>query len=268
VGGALTRQRHRRPADHLYRLLGLVNILAQLLWLMAPGKLRLVGLPLLTAFTLFIAWSLERLIQCLAKERRVGGRVVAGALAGYLLLGISGGLVLSVIDTIQPGSFISSMSHHVLSLPSEMAEGAAAAPVTRAWDLNFLSLNYFAFVSLTTVGYGDIVPMRPAAQIVSIALSVAGPFYIAVVMGVLISRLTIQGTAQARADPLKPDKLGQPLPTRMQGRAAIQGSWPAPRERARRPGPPSPAVVGIGIGGLKRPHRAEGKAGEPPRKRQ
>jgi hypothetical protein len=200
LGGALTRQRHRRPADHLYRLLGLVNILAQLLWLMAPGKLRLVGLPLLTAFTLFIAWSLERLIQCLAKERRVGGRVVAGALAGYLLLGISGGLVLSVIDTIQPGSFISSMSHHVLSLPSEMAEGAAAAPVTRAWDLNFLSLNYFAFVSLTTVGYGDIVPMRPAAQIVSIALSVAGPFYIAVVMGVLISRLTIQDDQEGDVD--------------------------------------------------------------------
>jgi len=160
----------------------------------------LVGLPLLTAFTLFIAWSLERLIQCLAKERRVGGRVVAGALAGYLLLGISGGLVLSVIDTIQPGSFISSMSHHVLSLPSEMADGAAAAPVTRAWDLNFLSLNYFAFVSLTTVGYGDIVPMRPAAQIVSIALSVAGPFYIAVVMGVLISRLTIQDDQEGDVD--------------------------------------------------------------------
>jgi hypothetical protein len=200
LGGALARPQRRRPADHLYRLLGLVNIAAQLLWLMAPRELRLVGLPLLIAFTLFIAWSLERLIHCLAKERQVGGRVVAGALAGYLLLGISGGLVLSVIDTLHPGSFVSSLSHHVLSLPAAMADAAAGLPVTRAWDLNFLSLNYFAFVSLTTVGYGDIIPVTPAAQMVSIGLSVAGPLYIAVVMGVLISRLTLQNDQVRDAD--------------------------------------------------------------------
>jgi hypothetical protein len=47
--------------------------------------------------------------------------------------------------------------------------------------------------SLTTVGYGDIIPVRPLAQMGSLLLSVAGPLYIAVVMGVLISRLTTSG---------------------------------------------------------------------------
>ena len=118
------------------------------------------------------------------------------------------------------------------------------------------------------MGFGNLIPMTAPASMVCVMSAVEATFDIAAVMGVLISRLTIQDTAQARADPLKPDKLGQPLPTLMQGRAAIQDSGPAPRERARSPGPPSPVVVGIGIGGLKRPHRAEGKAGEPPRKRQ
>ena len=117
------------------------------------------------------------------------------------------------------------------------------------------------------MGFGNLIPMTAPASRVCVMSAVEASFDSAAVMGVLISRLTIEKTAQARADPLKPDKLGQPLPTLMQGRAAIQGSWPAPRERARRPRPPSPVVVGIGIGGLKRPHRAEGKAGEPPRKR-
>ena len=67
------------------------------------------------------------------------------------------------------------------------------------WARDFVHINYFAFVSLTTVGYGDIIPVRPAAQISSIGLSILGPFYIAVVMGLLISRLTQGG------DSLPPD---------------------------------------------------------------
>jgi hypothetical protein len=62
----------------------------------------------------------------------------------------------------------------------------------RVWDLDFSRLNYFAFVSITTVGYGDIVPVRRMAQMACVTLSVVGPLYIAIVMGLLISRYTVQ----------------------------------------------------------------------------
>ena len=52
----------------------------------------------------------------------------------------------------------------------------------------FSAINYFAFVCLTTVGFGDISPMLPLARMVSVATSVAGPLYLAAVMGVLIGR--------------------------------------------------------------------------------
>tara|TARA_Y100000746_G_scaffold170560_1_gene147879 strand:- start:3872 stop:4087 length:216 start_codon:yes stop_codon:yes gene_type:complete len=52
----------------------------------------------------------------------------------------------------------------------------------------FSAINYFAFVCLTTVGFGDINPMLPLSRMVSVATSIAGPLYLAAVMGVLIGR--------------------------------------------------------------------------------
>ena len=87
-------------------------------------------------------------------------------------------------------------------------------------------------------------------------------------MVVLTSRFANQEIEQSRLDPCKPGLQGLALLALIQGQGAIQGSGPAPQERPQRPGPPRAVVVGIGIGGLQRPHRADGKAGEPPRKRQ
>ena len=62
--------------------------------------------------------------------------------------------------------------------------------------MDFGRIYYFAFVSLTTVGYGDIVPATPPAEMASVALSISGPLYLALVMGLLISRYTIQSENQ------------------------------------------------------------------------
>ena len=54
----------------------------------------------------------------------------------------------------------------------------------------FARINYYAFVCLTTVGFGDITPNLPLSRIISVCTAIAGPLYLAVVMGVLISRYT------------------------------------------------------------------------------
>lgn len=202
------------PADVLFRLLGLATAIAQIVWLFSPASLRLSGVPLLALYTLFIAWSMVRLVGALARERRIDGRLLSGATAGYLLLGISGGLCLTVLATLQPGGFRDNLTGQTLSLP------AIGAPVedSSSWDLDFGRLNYFAFVSLTTVGYGDITPMTPLTRMASLCLSVLGPLYIAVVLGMLISRLT-----GAQDSPTPPGN-GEPPPP---------GRSPAPTE----PGP-------------------------------
>ena len=183
----LTTLLFRLPgAGRWHRILALASLLAELLWLCAPQTLRLTGLPLLVLFTLFIGRSLRLLLQALASEREVDGLVLAGATAGYLLLGIAGGLVLTVIDSLLPGSFRDSITGLSLSMPAI----GSLAQAGHLWDQGFQRLNYFAFVTLTTVGYGDVIPTAPVVQVVCIALSVVGPLYLALVLGLLISRFS------------------------------------------------------------------------------
>jgi hypothetical protein len=179
----------------LYRCLGAAGIAALLGWLFTSTQKPWSGLLLLVVVASFVFWSLMRLLVLLRQEEQITSSVLAGAIAGYLMLGITGGLILSVLETLQPGSFVdlvASQSGNVVTRSHHMTDMVSG----QVWDLDFSRLNYFAFVSITTVGYGDIVPVRRLAQMACISLSIVGPLYIAIVMGLLISRYTVQ-TQQA-----------------------------------------------------------------------
>ncbi|MCT0206559.1 potassium channel family protein [Synechococcus sp. CS-1332] len=184
LSGFLAGRVGRTWSDRMFLALGCANLLSQLLWLLTPEGRRLSGVPLLLITTLFIGWSLVRLVRVLGREPRATQAVVSGAVAGYLLLGLSGGLVLSVLETIQPGSFLANTADGQAAIVRPDA-GVATRSV---WELDFARINYFAFVSLTTTGYGDITPARPPARMASVVLGITGPLYIAVILGVLISR--------------------------------------------------------------------------------
>jgi len=163
----------------LYRAMGVAALVVGALWLLTPLELRDTGVPVVVLWSLFTVWSALRLIRQLSEERRVDEAVLTGALAGYLMLGLSGGLLSAAMETVAPGSFSG------VNLTVQTADGLAGV-----WRLDFVRLNYFAFVSLTTTGYGDILPVTPAAQMLSIALAVAGNSYLAIVLGVLIGRFS------------------------------------------------------------------------------
>jgi len=164
-----------------YACLGVAAIGFWLLWTLTPTELRTTGIPVVALWTVFSGWSAIRLISLLSREKRVSSAVLQGALAGYLMLGIFAGLLLCALETIEPGSFQGT------GISASLQD--AATPV---WGVNFVKLNYFAFVSLTTMGYGDVVPSSSPAQMVSVVIAIAGTFYVAAVMGLLISRLTVQ----------------------------------------------------------------------------
>ena len=196
-----------------YRLLGLATFASQLVWSFTPLVHRGTGLPLLMLWSAFAAWSTLRLVRLLAMEVRVNGRVLMGAVAGYLMIGNTAGLLLAVLETIHPVSFRATQAHNLSGLLDAQLIGQ---PSVKVWQLDFERLTYFAFATVTTVGYGDITPVTPQAQMLSVMFAIIGPLYIAVVMGVLISRLTVQttesmelardqGRPRAAADPARPE---------------------------------------------------------------
>jgi len=183
------QDRLARRSALLYRIIGLLGLVHLFIWIFTPANSALTGLPVLVLASVFVVWSLQRLVLLLGREESVGREVIAGAVAGYLLLGISGGLLFTVLETQQPGSF-QNLVHHGSHVKEHLFHHSELGRLI--WDLDFSRLNYFAFVALTTTGFGDIVPTTPTAEIASVSLSIAGSLYLALVMGLLISRFTIQ----------------------------------------------------------------------------
>ncbi len=95
---------------------------------------------------------------------------IEGAVAAYLLIGLGWAWAYRLLLLIQPAAFAPS-----------------ASPAT-GQDLNVgTNLIYFSFTTLTTVGYGDIVPVGPFARSLANFESVIGQLYPAILIGRLVS---------------------------------------------------------------------------------
>lgn len=132
------------------------------------GRWLVVG-SLLTA-TSFFALALRSIIVG-AFARHVSGDAVFGAICGYLLLGIIGSLLFFAVEIAWPGSF---------HLPAPDGDYHQSGELDRGM------LTYFSFITLTTVGYGDITPATPLARTLTWIVAVSGQFYLAILVAGLI----------------------------------------------------------------------------------
>lgn len=92
---------------------------------------------------------------------------LVGAICVFLLLGVIWALAYSLLELAVPASF----------------KGFAPEDV-HGWDSSWL---YFSFVTLTTLGFGDITPVSATARSLVYLQAVAGQFYVAVLVAGLVS---------------------------------------------------------------------------------
>ena len=100
---------------------------------------------------------------------RVTSDKIFAAICVYMLLGYGWTFVYSLLLEVQPQSFAAT---------SEVARNDYVGRI--------LQLRYFSFMTLTTVGYGDIVPHSQAARTMAILEAVMGQFYLMVLIGRLV----------------------------------------------------------------------------------
>jgi hypothetical protein len=97
---------------------------------------------------------------------------IAGAVCGYLFLGLGWAVIYSMIESFWPGSFEAGQS---------LISGEESTPRQ--------VLTYFSFVTLTTVGYGDVLPVTPVTRTCAWIEAIMGQFYLAVIVAGLVSML-------------------------------------------------------------------------------
>lgn len=118
-----------------------------------------------TAYFLYIAWGIR---DCLFRPRTMSNDIIWASASGYFLL-----IEITVFWLM---FFYAGDSSAITGIND------TAIPTV------YMDMVYFATVSQSTVGFGDITPVLPAARLTSAFMAAVGQLYIVLLVGVLISR--------------------------------------------------------------------------------
>jgi hypothetical protein len=108
---------------------------------------------------------------------------IYAAICAYLLLGYAWAFGYALLDELNPGAF---------------AKPADVLPnnyVTRV-----MQMRYFSFITLTTVGYGDIVPRSAGARTLAMLEAVLGQFYLVALIGRLVGLHIVHGSSSSSGE--------------------------------------------------------------------
>jgi len=97
----------------------------------------------------------------------IDGNKIIGSLSLYLLLGLIWTMIYLLLLAMDPSAF----------------SGVEAAN----WQQGFSRIAYYSFVTLTTLGYGDILPTNHVAEFFVYMEAIIGVFYMAIIVSSLIS---------------------------------------------------------------------------------
>ena len=114
--------------------------------------------------TFFFTFITIIILSYLFRAKEITGNVIIAAVCGYFLIGLVWALIFSIIENALPGSF--QMSEE---------EGAIVS-----------DLSYFSFVTLTTLGYGDVTPSSIPARSLALLEAVMGQLYVAILIARLV----------------------------------------------------------------------------------
>ena len=183
LSGALAVRRFRR----LSLVAALFILLGRLFFYIEPTRsVILIGTTLTVLYLIFACMGILR--QVFARGRITRSRI-EGAIAVYLLLGLTFGLVYALIFLVEPTAF---------DLP---ALDLSVDPRARL-DRVLGQFSYFSFITLTTVGFGDITPLSGLAKQFAVLEGLIGQLYPAI----LLARLVSMELAQSVRAPTEGDE--------------------------------------------------------------
>jgi hypothetical protein len=170
------RVSHARPAIRIASA-GVVALalVAAAFALIAPGT-ALSGLVFLAAAGLYLVAPLS-IVRDLGSHQRVDRETMLGALAAYLLIGMAFGFAYACIGALQPGPLFGSAGDP--ALPQAL---------------------FFSFVTMTTTGYGDLVPATNPAQSIAVLEALIGQLFLVTAVAKVVENWRPRGWRRTTED--------------------------------------------------------------------
>ena len=122
----------------------------------------------LLAWTVIALYAVYGALRLVLRSSTITFEHLYAALSAYLLVGVFLGVLYWTLEEVWPGSV--ALTGPAASRPFHLEEGI-----------------YFSFITLATVGYGDMVPGSDVVRGLSVVEAIAGQFYLAVMIARLMS---------------------------------------------------------------------------------
>lgn len=123
---------------------------------------------------IFLLYVVFVLLRVVFKINVVTVDTICASICVYLLLGIMCSLGYSLLEITQPGSFRLSAANESVEPSMRFLGTHSEIPI------------YYSFITMTTLGYGDIVPTNPASRMLSVLQALTGQLYLVVLVARLV----------------------------------------------------------------------------------
>jgi len=127
-----------------------------------------LAVPSLVLTLIFLSFTLIALLRGVLRTETVTLDTIYGALSVYLQMAFAWGIAYLLLETIQPGG----LSMDVVRHPNHRVD--------------WFDCMFYSFVTLTSLGYGDMVPVSAQCRSLSVLEAVSGIMYVAVLVARLV----------------------------------------------------------------------------------
>lgn len=114
---------------------------------------------------LFFGYAVIIILQMIARSIDITRETIFAAIVAYLLIALMWAFIYMILEMVVPGSF---------SFPDKSL---------RAETMHF---EYFSFVTITTLGYGDVTPLTNRASALALLEALVGQIYLVVLVAWLV----------------------------------------------------------------------------------
>jgi hypothetical protein len=134
------------------------------------GNKEILKFVRVVVYFLFYGAVTSVLISQIWNAKRVDESVILGVISGYISLGLIGFFICLTIEMVVPGSFQGMLTS--VNNPEMKNE----------------SIMYYSYITMLTIGYGDVLPTTEMAQKSSILIGLMGQFYMVIITAIIVGK--------------------------------------------------------------------------------